>query len=131
MSESKPGTLKLGKGELVAILQALGAEDAEGWADSQLNEDIPQLARFLFLRSAWKHVLNKGDIAWIENACLIVRNQVFVVGNLSVGIPATPEKVEAIRRQRSFGWACRPSRRCRSKDGRVLCDRSFPGTFRW
>lgn len=34
--------------------RALGAGDPEGWAASEVEEDIPQLARFLFLRSLWR-----------------------------------------------------------------------------
>ena len=39
--------------ELTAVFEALGADDAEGWIKSQLEEGIPQLHRFLFLAKAW------------------------------------------------------------------------------
>jgi hypothetical protein len=52
--------------ELVALFQRLGAPDAESWAGSQVNEGIPQLQRFLFLRQAWRQVRADGDIRWIE-----------------------------------------------------------------
>ena len=36
-----------------------------GWASSQVNEGIPQLARFLFLRQAWREVVKDRDVEWI------------------------------------------------------------------
>ena len=53
---------------LAAIFQELGARDAKGWARSQVDEGIPQLARFLFLRQAWSKVLGEGDVRWIPAA---------------------------------------------------------------
>jgi hypothetical protein len=38
-------------GELRDRFEDLGAEDAEGWAPSEISENIPQLARFLILRA--------------------------------------------------------------------------------
>ncbi|GAA1111781.1 hypothetical protein NE857_22085 [Nocardiopsis exhalans] len=35
---------------LIRVFTALGAADPQAWADSEMGEDIPQLARFLFLR---------------------------------------------------------------------------------
>ena len=42
--------------ELTEIFRKLGAEDPEDWARSQIREGIPQLARFLFLREAWRSI---------------------------------------------------------------------------
>jgi hypothetical protein len=39
---------------LVEKFRALGAGDPEGWAASEAEEDIPQLARFIFLRRLWR-----------------------------------------------------------------------------
>lgn len=39
--------------ELTETFRALGAGDPEGWAASEVTENIPQLARFLFLRRLW------------------------------------------------------------------------------
>lgn len=39
---------------LAETFRALGAGDPEGWAASEVEEDIPQLARFLFLRRLWR-----------------------------------------------------------------------------
>ena len=39
--------------ELTRLMTELGATDPAGWAASELSEDIPQQARFLFLRSLW------------------------------------------------------------------------------
>jgi hypothetical protein len=52
---------------LTELFRELGAPDPEGWARSQINEGIPQLARFLFLRQAWKCVIQERDAAWVEN----------------------------------------------------------------
>jgi hypothetical protein len=50
---------------LIRRFAALGASDPETWARSQVEEGIPQLARFLFLRQAWQHVVPDDDPAWI------------------------------------------------------------------
>lgn len=52
--------------ELTALFRKLGARDPEGWARSQINENIPQLARFLFLKQAWKLVVRDNDSSWIS-----------------------------------------------------------------
>lgn len=52
--------------ELTALFQKLGAQNPGAWARSQINENIPQLARFLFLRQAWKLVVNDNDSSWID-----------------------------------------------------------------
>jgi len=38
---------------LRTCFEALGADDPEGRAVSEITENIPQLARFLALRSVW------------------------------------------------------------------------------
>jgi hypothetical protein len=50
------------------IFRELGARDPEGWARSQVEHGIPQLARFLFLRQAWSMVIAEGDVKWIADA---------------------------------------------------------------
>jgi hypothetical protein len=40
--------------ELAETFRALGAGDPETWAASEVEDDIPQLARFLFLRRLWR-----------------------------------------------------------------------------
>lgn len=52
--------------DLTELLTRLGAPDPSGWARSELEEDIPQVARFLLLRQAWQHVVADGDQAWID-----------------------------------------------------------------
>lgn len=54
--------------DLAALFQKLGRDDPEGWAHSQVTEGIPQLARFLFLRQAWRAIVTDGDSGWIEAA---------------------------------------------------------------
>lgn len=58
----------MNKKKLTALFQKLGARRPEAWAESQLDEDIPQLARFLFLRQAWRSVVDESDSSWIANA---------------------------------------------------------------
>jgi hypothetical protein len=53
---------------LTALFRRLGAPHPEAWARSQLAEGIPQLARYLFLRQAWKNVVPEGDSTWISIA---------------------------------------------------------------
>jgi hypothetical protein len=52
--------------ELAALFRRLGAPDPEDWARSQMMEGIPQLARFLFLRQAWRRIVDEDDSAWID-----------------------------------------------------------------
>lgn len=51
---------------LAALFEKLGARDPRGWAESQLTEGIPQLHRFLFLREAWRLIVDEGDTGWID-----------------------------------------------------------------
>ncbi len=55
------------KSQLVSIFRELGARDPEDWADSEISEDIPQLARFLFLKGCWDVIAPDGDTSWIDN----------------------------------------------------------------
>jgi hypothetical protein len=57
----------LNQEELTAVFRKLGARDPESWARSQILEGINQLARFLFLRQAWRLVVSEGDPGWIES----------------------------------------------------------------
>ncbi len=54
--------------ELAALFEKLGAKAPASWAKSQFEEGIPQLARFLFLRQAWRGVVGENDQEWIEQA---------------------------------------------------------------
>ena len=51
--------------QLAKRFAALGAPDPAGWAASQVRDGIPQLARFLFLRQAWRSIVPDADPAWI------------------------------------------------------------------
>lgn len=42
--------------ELTSRFQSLGADEPEGWASSELGENFPQTARFLFLRALWRRL---------------------------------------------------------------------------
>jgi hypothetical protein len=48
--ESLPEEKRAAAIELLAQFKSLGATDAEDWAQSEIEEDFAQLARFLFLR---------------------------------------------------------------------------------
>jgi hypothetical protein len=52
---------------LTALFEKLGARDPASWAASQLEEGIPQLHRFVFLREAWCMIVSDGDLKWIES----------------------------------------------------------------
>lgn len=51
---------------LARRLAASGAPAPDAWARSQAAEGIPQLTRFLFLREAWRAVVDDSDRTWIE-----------------------------------------------------------------
>lgn len=52
--------------ELAKRFQALGAPDPAAWAASQVQEGIPQLARYLFLRQAWRQIVPDDDASWMS-----------------------------------------------------------------
>lgn len=56
----------LNKQELTELFRKLGAQDPEGWARSQAEEGIPQLPRYLFLRQAWREIVEPGDRNWMS-----------------------------------------------------------------
>ncbi len=55
---------------LVEKFQAAGADDPESWARSEIRENIPQLARFCFLRSLWPHMIDawRQHTEWIDRS---------------------------------------------------------------
>lgn len=59
--------------ELTKVFRALGARDPEQWAKSQMQENIPQLHRFLFLRQAWAQVVDENDDSWIDRVVQAAR----------------------------------------------------------
>ena len=54
--------------ELTALFRRLGAPNPDDWARSQIDEGLPQLARYVFLRQAWRNVVSEDDPTWITNA---------------------------------------------------------------
>ena len=50
--------------ELTSLFRRLGAREPESWAASEVEENIPQLARFLFLRQAWQRIVSEEDENW-------------------------------------------------------------------
>ena len=51
--------------KLTQLFEQLGAKDPRQWASSQVNEGTPQLARYLFLRQAWRLIMSDASDAWI------------------------------------------------------------------
>ncbi len=52
--------------QLTALFARLGAREPASWARSQIEEGIPQLARYLFLRQAWRSIVSADDPTWID-----------------------------------------------------------------
>lgn len=52
--------------QLTRLFDLAGAANPASWAHSEIEENIPQLARFLFLRQAWRRVLSETESEWIE-----------------------------------------------------------------
>lgn len=59
---------------LTDLFAQLGAHDPAQWARSEITEGLPQLARFLFLREAWKHVVAEDNQKWICDAASVDSN---------------------------------------------------------
>jgi hypothetical protein len=59
-------SLRSSTSRLIRLFELAGANDPQSWAKSEVDEDIPQLARFLFLRQAWRQILAEGDVTWID-----------------------------------------------------------------
>jgi|SRR5579872_6202147 hypothetical protein len=55
---------------LADLFARLGARNPDQWARSQVEEGVPQLARFLFLRQAWKFVISDRDSSWLDKQFL-------------------------------------------------------------
>jgi len=68
--------------ELTRMFQQLGAPNPASWARSEIEEGFPQLARFVFLRAAWKNVRPNEDVSWIKEVLSRKSNQ---VGGAAVG----------------------------------------------
>ncbi|MFL5733184.1 MAG: hypothetical protein ACJ78Q_08285 [Chloroflexia bacterium] len=41
---------------MITLMEALGAEDAEDWVRSEINEGIPQMATFILVHGLWKNI---------------------------------------------------------------------------
>jgi len=55
--------------ELTATYERLGVDDPAGYAHLQLTEDPAALAKFVFLREAWRDcVVDEDRTEWIDNA---------------------------------------------------------------
>jgi hypothetical protein len=58
--------MNLSYDQLVSVFRRLGAPDPESWAQSEIEEGIPQLLRYLVLRNMWSCVVADGDTRWID-----------------------------------------------------------------
>jgi len=52
--------------QLTELFTKLGAPHPESWARSQIREEIPQLARYLVLRSMWDCVTPTKYTRWVD-----------------------------------------------------------------
>jgi hypothetical protein len=53
--------------KLVSRFRGLGADDPEGWARSEVSENIAQLARYCFSALLWREEIDRwSDPAWID-----------------------------------------------------------------
>lgn len=52
---------------LTELFHHLGAREPGTWANSQIQEGMPQLHRFLFLREAWRLVVQDQDTGWMDD----------------------------------------------------------------
>lgn len=52
--------------ELAELFRKLGAQNPECWAASQVNEGIPQMQRYLWLREAWKRIVSDDNYDWMD-----------------------------------------------------------------
>lgn len=73
---------------------ALGADDPSGWAASELTENIPQLARFRFLRGMWSIVDQHGPGPTYRNG-EAARERLAALG-------ASPDDLRAFARMIAF-----------------------------
>jgi hypothetical protein len=79
---------------LTAVLERIGVSDPEGWASSETREDIPQAARAMFLRMAWRQVIEPfREPNWIDESLEIYRND--PGGPLSEGAAAIEPMLDA------------------------------------
>jgi hypothetical protein len=61
--------------QLTEHFRALGVDNPESWAKSQLQEGIPQYARLVFLRQAWKSIVAEGETAWIDKLIALSKDR--------------------------------------------------------
>lgn len=82
--------------QMVKRMRELGAEDPEAWVESEITEDIAQMARFLILRRLW------SDIdAWRDKSSVWVESEIAKVENKSQS--SFPESGVALKRMVKLG----------------------------
>lgn len=88
--------------QLTNLFTSLGAPDPKSWAVSQVEEGIPQLGRFLFLRQAWKQVINPADNSWMHELAAVgasgTEEAESAALNRILGAGAAPEDVTTLVR---------------------------------
>jgi hypothetical protein len=66
----KRGSFALDRAELTDVFRKLGCPDPEVWANSQIDEGINQLGRYLFIRDAWAEAVPFEATDWIDNVLM-------------------------------------------------------------
>ena len=93
--------------KLTGLFEALGADDAQGWAESEAEENIPQLARYRFLRMVWRDIDAWSSAAphWVE--AYRRRGPASGVVERALGLGLTPgelgEMAREVARETAFG----------------------------
>ena len=79
---------------LTAVIERIGVSDAQSWALSEVLEQIPQAARAMFLRMAWRNVIEPfRDPKWIDEHLELYRKD--PTGPLAEGRAAIERMLEA------------------------------------
>ncbi|WP_199853835.1 hypothetical protein [Plantactinospora sp. BB1] len=59
-----PAEVRTQARQLAAVLEELGCADPHGWTRSEIEENLPQLARYRFLRTLWPQMID----SWHDGA---------------------------------------------------------------
>lgn len=99
---------------LVERFRAAGAHEPESWARSEILEDIPQLARYCFLRSLWPQQIDRWrqDTEWLGRSVGAAErepNGMFADAGLAIkrllALGATREELASIARMVAYDTA--------------------------
>jgi len=91
----------------------LGAPDPESWARSEIDEDIPQLARLAFLRAVWRQIEEWREIDTVpaltgkvsgEVVALAVRVATQAAFHTALGVIGVIDDEEDVATPAAPGW---------------------------